>query len=346
MSAPPASPPLDMGPPASFDSQEYVVILTPLQESFLFCNRWKCVFCDRTIYRHNRFLLRVDARGEAAVSNHMCHEKECDRLQKSRQIADASPAAEPSESGKRRCNWVVFLVVLLSIFIAISVTLGAVVGLNAKGPSPQSPLTSTNSSTQSSSSSPVTASVNPPPTPWPTVATKPPASEHPSSGPTWDPMTPPSFPITTVPTISSVVDLFWSNLPPYSKELAETDPDSPQAKAMTWLQNDPMYDDYPNVYRLNQRYALAVLFLSTNGTSWNNSTGWLSNDNECSWYHYNVSWPEDNGCAEGYRFSVLDLWENGLEGSVPAELGLLTDLEYVRLFGDLAGTIPSEMFVS
>jgi hypothetical protein len=58
---------------------------------------------------------------------------------------------------------------------------------------------------------------------------------------------------------SPVVDKFLNGLPPYSKELTESDPHSPQAKALAWLRSDPLYYQYLDVFRLNQRCALAVL---------------------------------------------------------------------------------------
>jgi hypothetical protein len=138
---------------------------------------------------------------------------------------------------------------------------------------------------------------------------------------------------------SPVTEKFWFDLPPYSKEMA-SNASSPQARALDWLRNDPRYEVYQNLYRLNQRYALAVLYYSTNGASWYNSTGWLSNDTECSWYmdsYYT--------CDESFRLSTLHLSYNALNGSIPTELELLTDLELLYLYGStqLSGTIHSEL---
>jgi hypothetical protein len=155
---------------------------------------------------------------------------------------------------------------------------------------------------------------------------------------------------TAAPSVLSVVDQFLSGLPPYSMDLAEGDPDSAQAKALVWLESDPQYTDY-ELHRLNQRYALAVLFYSTNdyyyyyhGDSWWDSSGWMSNGNECTWYQYNEDGTEDdNSCTESSRLSALNVWGH-MHGSIPAELELLTDVEYMRLSGEaLSGTIPSEL---
>jgi hypothetical protein len=140
-----------------------------------------------------------------------------------------------------------------------------------------------------------------------------------------------------------VVDQFLSGLPPYSKELACNNASSPQAKALYWLQKDPRYYEYLNVYRLFQRYTLAVLYYSTNGDSWENNTGWLSNDSECEWYN------DDDGhdmCDESFRLHTLWLIANGLEGTIPAELELITDLTQLVLIDTFSGVIPSTMYVS
>jgi hypothetical protein len=167
---------------------------------------------------------------------------------------------------------------------------------------------------------------------------------------------PSSSPVTTTeqPTAAPSVpisDQFLNGLPAYSINLAENDADSAQAKALAWLKNDPQYHYYGHVYRLNQRYALAVFYYSTNdyyyyyhGDPWWNNSEWLSNDNECTWYQYNDDGTEDdNSCTESSRLSALSIW-GSMAGSIPAELELLTDVEYMRLSGELlSGTIPSEL---
>jgi hypothetical protein len=176
-------------------------------------------------------------------------------------------------------------------------------------------------------------------------------TEQPTEYPTLDPTLPPTGAPTASPvaatlvptsfqTIPSVVNQFLSGLPLYSKELSSINPSSPQAKALDWLQRDPRYDEYFNVYRLNQRYALAVLYFSTNRDSWINRTGWLSNNNECEWHTDS----DIDVCDEQFRLSTLHLFLNNLDGSIPTELELLIDLNYI-LFFDLAllGMIHSEL---
>jgi hypothetical protein len=171
------------------------------------------------------------------------------------------------------------------------------------------------------------------------------STSSPSQSPSFSPSSP----------SSAVVAEFLSGLPAYSLDLAENDADSPQAKALAWLQQDPKFNEYKDSYRLYQRYALAVLYLSTNGTSsWDADRGWLSNDNECDWYtsdwfksdmYFSASVVDI--CGASSRLSGLHLVENGLDGSIPRELGLLSDLETMQLSdGTLTGTIPPELCVS
>jgi hypothetical protein len=175
-------------------------------------------------------------------------------------------------------------------------------------------------------------------------------TERPTAGPTSLALT--ERP-TAAPSTTSIVDQFLASLPAYSTDLAESDPDSPQAKALRWLENDPQYYNYRRVYRLNQRYAMAVLYYSTSGDSWNYTTGWLSNDNECSWYldwyweTYYGDLSGSGGCGADSRLTVLALPSNNMLGSIPTEVELLTDLERFFLgdpeLGEISGTIPTEM---
>jgi hypothetical protein len=181
----------------------------------------------------------------------------------------------------RRKQWLYRVLVAMSAFVVISVTLSVSLGLTGRDSRPTQP---------------------------------------PSSAPT-----------------SSVVTEFMNSFPSYSMELAKNDSDSAQTRALTWLQGDPLYNEY-ELYRLYQRYALAVLYYATDGAYWNSNRGWMSNASECSWY------TALNGdiCGKSSRLLKLNLDSNRLDGSIPTELELLTDLEYMGLWDDtLSGTIHS-----
>jgi hypothetical protein len=225
-------------------------------------------------------------------------------------IDGTSPSDYPVE-GKRRQRRSRVLLAVAALGV-VSVVLGLLFGFYVKNSSP--PVTPTSTPTNSPSQSPSTSAPSPSPTQSPSAS--------------------------AVPTAAAVTDRFFSRLPPYSRELAESDPGSAQANALRWLQDDPLYNEYQNVYRLNQRYSLAVLYFSTNGASWDNRTRWLSNENECSWYTDSSA----DICEEGTRLSIINLQSNGLAGPLPQELELLTDLAGIILQdGTMSGTIPSEL---
>jgi hypothetical protein len=140
-------------------------------------------------------------------------------------------------------------------------------------------------------------------------------------------------PAASAPTldIDEVLSYF---LPPYSLEIAKSNSSSAQAQAYAWLKSDAQLNEY-YPYRLQQRYALAVLYFATNGESWKNSTGWLSNTNECTWHsetELTPSKPFTKSCEENSTFSVLHLAYNKLLGTIPSELGLLTNLKSMQLY--------------
>ena len=109
-----------------------------------------------------------------------------------------------------------------------------------------------------------------------------------------------------------------------------------------------------------ERDALIALYTSTNGVNWTAKTGWLGEaGTECDWhgvtcssevvtrlFFYNNSLtgtiPSELGNLTNLTF--LQLGSNSLTGSIPAELGNLTKLTYLYL-GDnsLTGSIPSEL---
>ena len=62
------------------------------------------------------------------------------------------------------------------------------------------------------------------------------------------------------------------------------DPSTPQGKSWFWLlETDPAQIDPCNYATVEQRYALATFYHSTNGDDWDDSEGWLVDSSECSW---------------------------------------------------------------
>jgi hypothetical protein len=97
-------------------------------------------------------------------------------------------------------------------------------------------------------------------------------------------------------------------------------PSSPQNKALNWLaNNNTNLEEYTDDQKI-QRYALATLFYSTNGTSWDKKDEWISGFDECRWYNNGTSL-----CKSG-SIETLSLWGNNLVGTIPDELALLSNL--------------------
>ena len=82
------------------------------------------------------------------------------------------------------------------------------------------------------------------------------------------------------------------------------------------------------------RAALVALYQATNGDNWTNNTNWLSDRPLGEWYGVTT---DDDG-----RVTRLRLYDNGLSGELPAELGGLTNLQELILdSNELSGSLPS-----
>lgn len=91
------------------------------------------------------------------------------------------------------------------------------------------------------------------------------------------------------------------------------DPDSLASKALKFLQethNDALYGNA----RLQQRFSLACVFLSTFGDGWKNKKGWFSDSDECTWHGVE---------CRNSKLIALNLTDNGLMGQVPMEIQFL-----------------------
>jgi hypothetical protein len=91
--------------------------------------------------------------------------------------------------------------------------------------------------------------------------------------------------------------------------------------------------------RIVQKYALTVLYYSTKGKNWKDGVdNW--NDlaqNDCFKIHVECNPTTD-------KIISIELPSNNLQGSLPPELALLTDLERLNLSrNDLTGVLPTEV---
>ena len=90
----------------------------------------------------------------------------------------------------------------------------------------------------------------------------------------------------------------------------------------------PRFDECPGPTRGDgsaegDRAALVAFYHATNGDNWANNDGWLTDAPISQWFGVTAS--------RGERVSDLALENNGLSGSLPAELGNLTELRSFRL---------------
>ena len=129
---------------------------------------------------------------------------------------------------------------------------------------------------------------------------------------------------------------------PTTSPLVFNDPDSIQSRALTWLlgnENLRFYSQQKQLYR----WILAVFYYSTNGAKWLENSRWLSNFDECTWYVAGVP-----ACNSERLFANLVLGANNVVGTVPPELGLLSDsLQAINIRGlsadSLEGTLPTTL---
>ncbi|KAG7368266.1 RHS repeat-associated core domain containing protein [Nitzschia inconspicua] len=119
------------------------------------------------------------------------------------------------------------------------------------------------------------------------------------------------------------------------------DPDSPQSKALVWLESTSN-DDVSTEEIFLQRYALATLYYATNGERWNDNTAWLSSTNECSWFSTATTL---DVCDNFGRYLSIDLQENNLSGKIPEEIAILSNsLKTVNLRANqILGEIPPSL---
>ena len=110
------------------------------------------------------------------------------------------------------------------------------------------------------------------------------------------------------------------------------------AAFQTWLQEIPTVrgSSCAPADSLEDRAVLVKLHGATGGDGWENSANWLSDRPVREW-HGVVS------DASG-RVTGLFLHENQLSGTIPSELGNLSSLEWLSLWGnELTGEIPPEL---
>jgi hypothetical protein len=128
--------------------------------------------------------------------------------------------------------------------------------------------------------------------------------------------------------------------------LSLSDPRSPQNLALEWLVfQDTMYLREPST--LVQRYALCVLYFATGGVGFWDSEWLLEGVSECEFGGVvcHDGFKDDETELEDGAVQQLHLGQRALVGSLPSEIGLLTNLLALDLKANrLAGGIPEELY--
>jgi hypothetical protein len=71
----------------------------------------------------------------------------------------------------------------------------------------------------------------------------------------------------------------------------------------TWV---PPTNDFDPDRLWNERYAMAVLYYSTNGNEWDYDGGWLSSTSVCDWY---MNFNEDDNPCQGSDSRVTQIFQ-------------------------------------
>lgn len=184
--------------------------------------------------------------------------------------------------------------------------------------------------------------------------TPPPRTRRPTSSPTFLPSPRPSVEDDLIPTTSLtnateyekentamksyIQRLITSALP--SSNLTLLDPLSHASRALEWIVSDQLLTNpvLPDS-RIIQRFALGTLFFSTLGANWTNSTRWLTSSHECDWYQPRTN----NVCDERGIMHTLEMDGNGLSGTLPPELAILSLRGIFLRDNNISGTIPTEL---
>lgn len=120
---------------------------------------------------------------------------------------------------------------------------------------------------------------------------------------------------------------------------------SAQYLALDWIMTNANLHVYSEE-KLIQRYVMATLYYATNGPTWKDKWGWLTDADECSpdgWFQSRGA-IEENLCDANGNLVVLKLIFNRVKGELPNELGLLTSLEVMDFSSnELEGPIFSSI---
>jgi len=136
-------------------------------------------------------------------------------------------------------------------------------------------------------------------------------------------------------TCQIVMDGLAPSLPPDVIALFDI-PGTCQTKARDWLRTGKDILEF-KAERIRQRYAMGVFYCEMDGQDWITGDSWLSDLHECDWYNKVGLDP----CNRDEQMEMLRVTDNGLAGTLPVELFILSNLYEFTLANNLmSGTLP------
>ena len=163
---------------------------------------------------------------------------------------------------------------------------------------------------------------------------------NPNSGTVTDAFFPPSsmtVPCAGDPACQAVMEGLGPNMPPGTQAAMDI-PGTCQFKARDWLRTGKDVLEF-KAERIRQRYAFSVFFCETDGGNWLENDMWLSDLHECDWYNRIGLDP----CNRIEQLEMLRIHDNGLQGTLPLELSIISTLyEFTVSDNLITGSFPPE----
>ena len=243
------------------------------------------------------------------------------------ELGSDATSDQPNESQRSKWFWIAVAIIVVAIATAITVPVSISLQNKAGESEPSIPAGPTAGTVAPVTAAPVTAApvTSAPISPAPVTAA--PITPAPVTA---APVTAGS--VTAAPSSSSerLAALIQSRLP----SVSFSNPAAPESRAFAWMTEvDTRNQDTLSDDQLIQRFAMAALGLSINGFS-----NWFTSQHECSWGSGQV------GCNSLREVNQIVAEGVSLSGSIPVSMGLLTNMEWLKLNGNvLTGTIPSEV---
>jgi hypothetical protein len=128
-----------------------------------------------------------------------------------------------------------------------------------------------------------------------------------------------------------------------------TGKNSPQNQALRWIAKEDPAKLRTDHLALLDRYILAVFYFSSNTESWGRLDNWMTKAGHCSWHGIQCVARDDESQESGISttydasdfITKIELVDNGLDGTIPAEFGKLSNTLTLDLSdNELSGSLP------